>query len=366
MTEQIQTPPAGDPPAPPASAQLPDGDMRALVARLEATIASRFDELEERSRKILDVPSPAIRRAAAGELMGRWTKVALASLAGDRVPELELRALDDVVTTDNLGVVPTNVRSELIGIIDPARPFLTAMRQVDPGSTGTKQQFPKLTQRPTTAVQAAEKDELSSQKTIIGIVDFDVVTIGGAGDLSLQLLKRSSPAFLQLWLELLAESYAISADAEGVAALLADAAVNEGTGDFVPGTFLFGEAFTNAAAASPSLQLRPGSDAAVYGRIRRDDGRADADRRRRDADVPWPGSARRDHRERPGRRALPAARPSGPGPSARRVGRRRRPGAVARFRVGGRWHLPAPGGRTVEGRPRRRPGGHDLVHAGLP
>ena len=33
-----------------------------------------------------------------------------------------------------------------------------------------------------------------------------LVTIAGAGDISIQLLRRSSPAFLGLWVELLAEA----------------------------------------------------------------------------------------------------------------------------------------------------------------
>ena len=265
--DQAQTPIE----APAGSAQLPEGDLQQLVARMESIIGAKFDELAERQRKSsVDVPAPDGLAKAKG-LTGRWVKAALMTLDGDRVSdaerlalrqlyldpsELATRAAADVVTADNLGVVPKNVRSELLGIIDPSRPFLESTRQVDAGDSGVTQTFPRITQRPSTAVQAAEKDELASQKTIIGTVDFGMTTIGGYGDLSLQLIKRSSPSFLQLWLDLLAEQYAIDADDKGVDTLLA-AGVLAGTGAFDAETFKWGEAFTNAAAASPSLQLRP-------------------------------------------------------------------------------------------------------------
>lgn len=256
--------PAVAPAAAPAAAEpqgaIPEGQLAQLVARLEAAILGASQGFEERARRLMtDVPGMPTNREDRLELRaltGKWVQVALTALSGERVPELELRALADVVTADNLGVVPKNIRSELIGIVDPSRPFLESTREVDPGEAGMTQTFPRITQRPATGVQAAEKDELASQKTIIGTVDFGVTTIGGAGDLSIQLLKRSSPTFLQLWLDLLAEQYAIDADDQGVDALLA-AGVVAGTGAFDPETFLFGESFTNAAAVSKSRLMRP-------------------------------------------------------------------------------------------------------------
>ena len=79
---------------------------------------------------------------------------------------------------------------------------------------------PIITQRPTTGIQSPEKEEVSTQKTIISSTAFNAVSIAGAGDLSIQVLKRSSVNFLNLWLELLAEAYAIDAEDVCVDALL--------------------------------------------------------------------------------------------------------------------------------------------------
>jgi hypothetical protein len=113
---------------------------------------------------------------------------------------------------------------------------------------------PVIETRPTTGVQSSEKAELASTATSIIPANFDPVTIGGYGDISLQLLKRSDPSYLELYLDLLAEAYAIDADDQAVDALLAQAAVNEG-GTQDPEDASFGAAWANAAAVSRRLKL---------------------------------------------------------------------------------------------------------------
>jgi hypothetical protein len=157
--------------------------------------------------------------------MGEWVSIALKGLAGDRLTQdqvrtlEQLRSLDDVTTTDNLGVVPAAYSTEIRGVIDTSRPFLATTRRLETPAAGIQLNVPVITQRPTTAVQSAEKAEVDSTKTIIGSDAFDMVTIAGAGDLSIQLIKRSSPSFLALWLELLAEAYAIDAEDQALRAL---------------------------------------------------------------------------------------------------------------------------------------------------
>jgi hypothetical protein len=80
---------------------------------------------------------------------------------------------------------------------------------------------PIITQRPSVAEQLTEKALLSSTKSIISTESFAVHTYGGVGDLSLQLLKRSDPSFLELYLRLLAEAYAIETEDSAVDALIA-------------------------------------------------------------------------------------------------------------------------------------------------
>jgi HK97 family phage prohead protease len=245
-------PVTGPGPTPAAPDQLTPDDVRQLIAAFEGRIGTRFDALEERARRIVDVPSMP-GATDRGWTTGEWVQASLAYLSGDRAAaQLATRALADVITTGNEGVVPANVRSELLGIIDPARPFLQSTRKVDAGGSGMTQTFPRIKTRPLTGKQSAEKAALPSRATEIETVDYQSVTIGGAGDLSMQLIRRSTPAFMQLWLELVAESMAINADDEAVDALLA-AGVTAGTGTWNPAAPSYGEAFANGLAVGRSM-----------------------------------------------------------------------------------------------------------------
>ena len=75
-----------------------------------------------------------------------------------------------------------------------------------------------------------------------------MITKGGAGDLSMQLIRRSSPEFLNLWLELLAQQYARNTEDGAISALLAT--TESAGGVFDPDTPNFGTPFSNAMTAT--------------------------------------------------------------------------------------------------------------------
>lgn len=202
-------------------------------------LTDRLERLEERSRQ--EVTADAL---VSGPLSTTVERRVLAE-----------RALADVLTTDNEGVVPDAFVSEMIGIIDASRPFLATTRRLPTPSAGTRLIVPVIQQRPLVGKQATEKAEVASRKTIIDTTDFSMETYAGAGDLSIQLIRRSSPEFLNLWLELLGEAYADETEDAAVDALLAAAGINAGAATFNPleGDVSFGEAFRNAQAVSKRL-----------------------------------------------------------------------------------------------------------------
>ena len=217
--------------------------MDLIVDRLDKQ-GELLDKIQERARASFEVPG-----ATSGEkpdvTKGQWMEVALKILSGERIPDQQFRSVADFITTDNAGIVPDTYSSDLIGVIDPSRPFMASTRRLDTPSTGLSLVVPKITQRPTTAVQGTEKTELSSQKTTITTQAFDMVTIGGTGDISLQLLKRADRSFLALYLELLGEAYAMDADDGAVGALIT--AINDGgpepAGALDPNDLTLGAAF---------------------------------------------------------------------------------------------------------------------------
>ena len=181
-------------------------------------LVDRLASVEERARSAFQIPGEAPQ--VPDVTFGEWTKTVFQLLTGDRLPEQHMRLVADLITTDNAGVVPEAFISEIRGVIDASRPFMETTRRLPTPSAGTSIRVPKITQRPTVAEQTSEKTELSSQKTIIGSDTFEMKTKGGVGDLSLQLLKRSDPSFLDLYVRLLAEAYAIETDDEAVHELI--------------------------------------------------------------------------------------------------------------------------------------------------
>jgi HK97 family phage major capsid protein len=246
------------PVTPEAPAPAPTIDLGPLTdaitgqnAQMQRTLDSfgeKIAEIEERSRK--DFRIPAADEKPARSRRGDWMQTVLQMLSGERVNDLQMRALDDIITTDSVGVVPDAFLSEMIGVIDPRRPFLQSTRKLDLPPAGMSLVVPKIITRPETGVQAEEKGDIASNTTSITTATFDAVTIAGGGDISLQLLKRSSPSFLSLYLELLAESYAKNAEIQALTALY--------TGDTPGGTLdpedaSFGAAWANGAAVGQQV-----------------------------------------------------------------------------------------------------------------
>ncbi len=237
-------------------------------------ITGRLEALEERTRASFSIPSggPSAELPARA-LRGDWMSAVLRMLSGERVNDVQTRALADLITSDNVGVVPDAFTSEIIGVIDPRRPFLQSTRKLDLPNAGMSLVVPKIVTRPTAGVQAKygdesfpEKTDITSTATSITNVTFDAITIAGGGDVSLQLLKRSSPSYLSLFLELLAEAYGSNCEAEALASLLdtvgGAGGVNDG-GALDPENLLLGDAWTYAAAVKQQLNRMWLSSAAV-------------------------------------------------------------------------------------------------------
>jgi HK97 family phage major capsid protein len=226
VRSQEETPVTEATEAPVAGAEPNDQILAALTAIQGRTDAQqivndkfmeRLERFEENHRSDITIPATPVEKKLPSK--GEWIQTVVKLMTGERIAESQMRALDDVITTDNAGVVPPAYLTELIGVIDSRRPFLSTTRRLPTPDSGMTLVVPVINQRPTAAVQTPEKAEVSSQKTLIGTTSFDAITIAGAGDLSIQIIKRSSPSFLNLWVELLAEAYAIESEDQAVQAL---------------------------------------------------------------------------------------------------------------------------------------------------
>ena len=222
---------------------------------IQEKILDRLEKVEEESRASFQIPAaPAENDKDSDFQSGEWMQLVLRAMSGDRIDnrELQNRVAADLVTSDNLGVVPPMFTGDVRETIDTSRPFLESTRRLNIPRAGMQLTVPVIVTRPTTGVQSSEKAELASTITEINPANFDPTTIGGYGDISLQLLKRSDPSYLELYLDLLSEAYGIDADDQAVDALLAASGINPG-GTLDPDDASFGTAWANAAAVSRRL-----------------------------------------------------------------------------------------------------------------
>jgi hypothetical protein len=140
---------------------------------------------------------------------------------GAEAVELLLR-VQNTLTSDVKGLLAPSALGELVEGARPLRPIVSSGQAID--LRAGKLVYPKLVQRPATAVQAAEKTESpASGKMRIDEVSINAGSYSGSGDLSWQTAKWSTPDALKTWLKLGAESYVLGTEQAAAAVLVAGA-----------------------------------------------------------------------------------------------------------------------------------------------
>jgi HK97 family phage prohead protease len=142
---------------------------------------------------------------------GEYAKAQLNASRGDADARELVAALSVATVAENTGLVPPTYLRDVIGIIDSSRPFIDSIERAALPASGMKIFTPKL------GVQAAvdltaEGAEFASADTTVTFQEDNVVKFAGAGVLDLELVDRSDPSFLDLYLRELAASYAQKTD----------------------------------------------------------------------------------------------------------------------------------------------------------
>jgi len=143
---------------------------------------------------------------------GEYAKAQLNASRGDADARELVAALQVATVAENTGMVPPNYLKDVIGIIDSQRPFIDSIERAALPASGMKIFTPKLGTQATVAL-TAEAAEFSSTDTTVTFQEDTVVKFAGAGKLDLELVDRSDPSFLDLYLRELAASYAQKTDA---------------------------------------------------------------------------------------------------------------------------------------------------------
>jgi HK97 family phage prohead protease len=143
---------------------------------------------------------------------GQVAKAQLAASRGDSDARDLIAALQVATVAENTGMVPPNYLRDVIGIIDSSRPFIDSIERAALPASGMKIFTPKLGTMASVAV-TAEGAEFSSTDTSVTFQEDTVVKFAGAGRLDVELVDRSDPSFLDLYIRELAASYAQKTDA---------------------------------------------------------------------------------------------------------------------------------------------------------
>jgi uncharacterized protein len=194
------------------------------LAPLEARIEGLGDQLREVRNQIANVglsvaDVPPARSAV--ELMGE----ALRQVAENPA---QTRALADVIGTGTgnaEGLVPVSYASEILGVLDPLRPFFSAAGTYPFPDSGYGISFPRITQHTLVAKRTGEKTPAATRELTVAAGLFSMEWFAGAVDVSLELISQSSPDVQQVVIGDLLDQYAIVTEAEFVDDVEAQATV---------------------------------------------------------------------------------------------------------------------------------------------
>ena len=142
---------------------------------------------------------------------GQYAKAQLEASRGDADARELVAALQVATVTENTGMVPPTYLRDVIGIIDSQRPFIDSIERAALPASGMKIFTPKLGTQAAVGL-TAEGAEFTSVDTTVTFQEDNVVKFAGAGTLNLELVDRSDPSFLDLYLRELAASYAQKTD----------------------------------------------------------------------------------------------------------------------------------------------------------
>lgn len=143
---------------------------------------------------------------------GQFAMAQIQASRGDADARDLVAALQVATVAENTGMVPPTYLRDVIGIIDSSRPFVDSIERAALPTSGMKIFTPKLGAQATVAL-TAEGAEFSSTDTAVTFQEDAVVKFAGAGKIDVELLDRSDPSFLDLYLRELAASYAQKTDA---------------------------------------------------------------------------------------------------------------------------------------------------------
>lgn len=156
-------------------------------------------------------PIPVVHPLARFASLGEY---ALARYTDPTLPTLQAAWVDQT-TPNNPGVIPPVWLTEVRGIVDLGRPFITALGGArSAGEAGMSVDWPYFDGDLYALIgeQAAQKTEITSVRVDIKRANAALKTWAGGSDVALQLIERSDPAYLGTYLRIMSAAFAAVTD----------------------------------------------------------------------------------------------------------------------------------------------------------
>lgn len=213
-TPTPEPPPTPTPEPPPTlGLVVRSGDLDAL----RGDMLGRMAALEARG---------SARSASPFAVYPTFADYLVASFDDGAAAALLARAFADQITTDNPGVMQPSYLGEVFGIIAQSRPAITAFGGARGlGASGMSLHWPFFDGDLSVLVakQATEKTDIASVKVSIKDGSTPVATYAGGSDVSYQLIRRSSPSYLEAYGRIMLAAWSLVVDNAFTAAILAAA-----------------------------------------------------------------------------------------------------------------------------------------------
>ena len=165
------------------------------------SLQARVDQLEARASAPTAPPAPVVQ-----------PRDALAMAVREFASTGQRRALADVVSSGNAGILPPDWDRAVLNVLDTRRPVIGASGSTSFPVSGMTKDFPKVTQNTLVGARGTEKTEVPTQALTTATDQFTAGWFAGAVDVAIELIEQSDPSVVNLVVSDMLAQYAIATE----------------------------------------------------------------------------------------------------------------------------------------------------------
>jgi len=189
-----------------------------MTEELDQRVSALADELDHRMAAVTDRIQQVDARVPAQTQPVLSVREGFGMLLADLAETGQYRALADVVSSANTGLLPPTWADDVVNYLDTRRPVMNAAGSMAYPATGTTFTQPKVTQDTTVAARGTEATEPPTQALTTSTTTYSTSFLAGSVGIGVETLETSSPSAMQLVTENLLDQYAIASESAFVTA----------------------------------------------------------------------------------------------------------------------------------------------------